>query len=60
LNIPKVKEEMKLKRKDIIQHFTKFLAMIWYKAMKNRDEVAKDPAKYLSGIDFDMFKNGAP
>jgi len=34
--------------------------MIWYKAMKNRDEVAKDPEKYLSGIDFDMFKNGAP
>ncbi|CDW90544.1 leucine rich repeat family protein [Stylonychia lemnae] len=60
LNIPKLKEEMRMKRKDIIAHFTKFLAMLWYKAMKNRDEVARDPAKYLSGIDFDMFKNGAP
>eukprot|EP00347_Sterkiella_histriomuscorum_P002271 403368799 len=60
LNIPQLKEEMKMKRGEIIGHFSKFLAMLWYKAMQNREAVAQDPAKYLVGIDFDMFKNGAP
>lgn len=60
MNIPKIHDEMKLNRFDIITHFSKFLAMIWYTAMQHRDLLATNPEKYLDGIDFDMFKNGVP
>lgn len=49
-----------MSRKDIIKYFSRFLSMIWYKAMQNRTEVHKDPSQYLDGIDFSLFKSGVP
>ncbi len=51
---------MKLSRKDIISHFSKFLSIVWYKAISNKNAVHQNPNKYLDGIDFNMFKNGVP
>ena len=60
MNIPKLYEELRMNRLEIINHFSKFLSMIWYTAMQNRELLGANPEQYLDGIDFDMFKNGVP
>ena len=60
MNIPKLYEQLRMNRLEIINHFSKFLSMIWYTAMQNRQLLDKNPELYLNGIDFDMFKNGVP
>ena len=60
LNLPKIEQEMHMSRREIISNFSKFMGILWYKAMQNKKAVHQDPAYYLDGIDQSMFKNGIP
>ena len=59
-NIPKIKDQMRMNRKEVVMHFSRFLAMLWDKAITHKEQFTKNPEEILRGVDQKMFKHCLP